>query len=124
MVTEAVAHAKVARAEKVKRVLIVATFVLVLALLLLIVSLTGQVRNTQLEGTPTGKKLLQSAETIEDCTQANGECYERNLQRSAEVIGDLNRVIVIAASCASGPDEKTVQRIQECVINRLAASQP
>lgn len=87
--------------------------------------LAEQVRDTQLEGTPLGRQLAASAERILDCTDSTGECYKRNQERTAKVVGDLNRVIVLAAACSVGlergltVDQRQVA-IQGCVLDRLA----
>lgn len=96
-----------------------------------------EVQRTQLEGTPTGKKLVASADRILDCTDPGdsttgrppGECYARNLARSAEVVGDLNdyqlRIVVLAAACSADvkADLTVDQReaaISNCITQRLA----
>lgn len=87
--------------------------------------IADEVRTTQLEGTPLGKQLAASADRILDCTDSTGECYKRNQRRTAQVVGDLNRVIVLAAACSVGldphmtVDERQVS-IQGCVLDRLA----
>lgn len=99
----------------------------------ILVDLTREVRNTQLEGTPTGKKLVASADRILDCTDPGdpetgrppGECYSDNQERTAQVLGDINRLIVASAACAAGVNpEWTVERreaaITTCVVDRLA----
>lgn len=129
------AEAKVARAEKVKRVLIVATTVLVLACLLLTLKVSSQVRDTQLEGTPVGKRLLESSERILDCTEAGsetqppGECYQRNRESTAEVLASVQRIIILSAACAvevdpTKPVGDRIAAITTCVNERLAASTP
>lgn len=93
--------------------------------------IADDVRTTQLEGTPLGKQLAASSARILDCTDSTGECYKQNQARTAKVVGDLNRVIVLAAACSVGlekdmtVDERQVA-IQGCVLNRLArqASKP
>lgn len=90
-----------------------------------LLDLTHEVRATQLEGTPTGQRLLTSADRILDCTNPEGQCYKDSQKRTAQAVGDINRVIVLAAACSVGLDrEMSVERrqivIQECVINRLA----
>jgi hypothetical protein len=93
--------------------------------------LAQSVRDTQIEGTPLGKQLAASADRILDCTDSTGDCYKRNQARTAKVVGDLNRVIVLAAACSVGlehgltVDQRQVA-IQGCVLDRLAqqAAQP
>jgi hypothetical protein len=122
-----------------KRAGLVLLYASVAALLLLIVGvlastqqqtaetqrLAEQVRHTQLQGTPLGQQLAASAARILDCTDSTGECYKQNQARTAKVVGDLNRVIVLAAACSVGLEsgltvnERQVA-IQGCVLNRLA----
>lgn len=65
------------------------------------------------------------SEQIQDCIDSDGVCYERNQKQTAKAVGDINRVIVLAAACSAGVDAElsVVQRqalIQECVIEGLA----
>ena len=84
------------------------------------------VRNTQLEGTPVGQKLLKASDRILDCTDPQGECYQDSQARTAKAVGDINKVVVLAAACSVGlSDRLTVAErqdaIQTCVIDRLAS---
>ena len=87
--------------------------------------IADEVRETQLEGTPTGQKLLESSERVLDCTSPEGQCFKDGQKRTANAVGDINRVIVLAAACSVGLDaEWSVSRrqtaIQTCVIERLS----
>lgn len=67
----------------------------------------------------------QTAHAIEDCTQPGGDCYQRSQRQTAGAVADINRVVILAAACASGlPPGMSVDnrqaRISSCVINRLA----
>ena len=109
-----------------------AAFVLgVVVMISLTLQLATEVRDTQLEGTPLGKKLQSSADRILDCTSPDGQCYKDGQERTAKAVGDINRVIVLAAACSVGLDKDlTVDQrqveIQQCVLDRLAqqASKP
>jgi hypothetical protein len=103
------------------------------AVILGIVAVLASIRQTQLEGTPTGRKLLASAERILDCTDPGdpktgrpvGKCYRDGQERTANAVGDINRVIILAAACSAGlPQGLSVQQreneIESCVIDRLA----
>lgn len=90
-----------------------------------LLGLTQAVRDTQLEGTPTGRKLVASADRILDCTEPEGECFKQGQERTAKAVGDINRVIVLAAACAAGlpdglSDNQRVIRTQQCLIDQLA----
>lgn len=99
-----------------------------------LLDLTTAVRATQIEGTPTGQKLLQSSDRILDCTDPEGDCYVESQQRTAAVVADIvdqvnantSEVVILAASCAGGLPEGLNQdqrerRISACVIAQLAA---
>lgn len=90
-----------------------------------ILTLTQEVRDTQLEGTPLGRQLQRSADRILDCTESQGECYKRNQRNQADAIGNINRVAVLAAACAAGlpdglSDQRRVFLVQNCLITQLA----
>jgi hypothetical protein len=90
-----------------------------------VVGTLAAVRDTQLEGTPTGQKLLTASERILDCTDPNGQCFKDSQERTAKAVGDINRVIVLAAACSAGLDpnltvDQRQTQISECVIDRLA----
>lgn len=109
-----------------KRGLWVVIYVCVAVLVLSVVGMLAAVRNTQLEGTPVGQKLLEASDRILDCTDPQGECYQNSQERTAKAVGDINKVVVLAAACSVGlPDGLTVAErqdaIQSCVIDRLAA---
>lgn len=106
---------KVARAELSRRALIV-TMLLVAALVVgtqLVTIL--QVRKTQIEGTPTGQKLSASAERILDCTDPNGECYEKSQKRTADVIAALNLGALYGAYCVQQNPDATIPEVKACV---------
>lgn len=101
---------------------------LVIGVVYMIVStnnLTQAVRDTQIEGTPTGQKLLSSSDRILDCTEPSGDCFKASQKRTARAVGDINEVIVLAAACSAGlPDDMSVAQrqahISTCVLHRLA----
>jgi hypothetical protein len=79
-----------------------------------------QIRDQQETNSPLIKNSNQTLEIIQGCTTPGRDCYERGQTQLRSAITDINRVSVIAASCASGPRKVTVQDIQACVISRLA----
>ena len=106
--------------------LCVAVFVIgIVGVLVRINTLAESVRDTQIQGTPIGQKLLASSDRILDCTDPNGQCFKDSQERTAKAVGDINKVIVLAAACSVGldPGMTVAQRqdeIQNCVIERLA----
>lgn len=102
---------------------------LFLMLLLANVARTGEVvstiRETQKSNTLLTKDTHSTADLIESCVNPDGECYLRGQRRTASAVADINRVVILAAACASGlPADLSIAarqtRIQTCVINRLA----
>ena len=102
-----------------------------------ILNLTQAVRDTQLEGSPTGQRILAASDRILDCTDAGdeskgippGECFKESQRRTADAVGNINRVAVLAAACAAGlpdglSDQQRVIRVQRCLIDQLAVDQP
>jgi hypothetical protein len=135
----------VARAELMKRVLIVITAIMVAtALVLILVTLfrvgdvIDEIRATQQSGSPAVKAATDAAESAQeaaesskatndqilDCLQPTGVCYQDSQQRTAALVTNFNRVVIYAAACASGPVKLTVEEIQACVIGRLAQDPP
>jgi hypothetical protein len=100
-------------------------YVIAAAVILGMVGGVAAIRQTQIDGTPTGQKLLQASDRILDCTDPEGQCYRDSQARTAKAVGDINKVIVLAAACSVGlennltVDERQIA-IQRCVIERLA----
>lgn len=105
---------------------------LVLAALLSVPVLTAQIRTTQLEGTPTGKKLVAASERILDCTEAGsetepaGDCYRRSQEQTAAILTSAQRIVILSAACAvdvdaTQPIQARIQQITDCVTRRLSA---
>lgn len=63
----------------------------------------------------------QTLHAIKDCTRPDGRCYQRGQRRTARAVSSINRVVILAAACASQEPGQSVARIQACVIDRLAA---
>ena len=102
---------------------------LVVAVLVLMVrtwSLTDQIRESQKTNTGTLEATQQTLDAVNDCTQPTGKCFKRGQSQTAKAVGDINRVVVLAAACSVGLDqrlsvEERQSRISACVIDRLAA---
>jgi hypothetical protein len=103
---------------------------LVVGVLLLMVrtwSLTDQIRDSQKTNTGTLNASQRTLDAVEDCTQPSGECFQRGQKRTAAAVGDINRVVILAAACSVGLDQQLSvadrqDLISSCVINRLASS--
>jgi hypothetical protein len=102
---------KVTRYEAMKRALILFTAVVVTASLVILAVIAVQNRVT--------------LQTIRDCTEQGGKCNARGQEQTASAVADINRVVILAAACASGLPlglsvDARESRIQFCVIQRLA----
>lgn len=107
----------------------VATFALgalVAALVLLLVTsvLTSatkstEIRDQQEQNSPLIENTDQTLQIIEGCTTPGRACYERGQRQLAKAVGDINRVVVLASACASGPVVRTETEIQACILERL-----
>jgi hypothetical protein len=119
------ATAKVARAEKVKRILIVVTTVVVLAILGLCLVIVGQVRNTQVDRLPQTEKNDATLALIKDCTEPSGECFKRSQRRTAKAVTQIGAGNILAVVCAldvpdDTPTNVALELVTECVTARLA----
>lgn len=130
MISDAQQSRRAAQAELVTRMFILFLVAALIASLATIVILLGQVRDTQLDGTPTGKKLLASADRILDCTEPGsdtapaGDCYERGQQQTAGILASAQQIILLSAVCAvdldpADPFQVRLQQITSCVTNGL-----
>lgn len=102
---------------------------LAVAVLLAAIAVIGQIRSTQIEGTPTGKKLVTSADRILDCTEPKGECYRRSQRQTADILISAQRIIILSAACSTDLDpaasvDERIAAISACVTKRLTAPQP
>lgn len=113
MVTERELERRTNRYELAKRVGILFTAVVVTILLGLTFAgvniLVGLARDNH-----------QTLTTIEDCTQPSGHCYQSGRKATADAVANINRVVILAAACASQHRGESVAEIQACVIDRLA----
>lgn len=87
---------------------------------------SSAVRETQVSNTRTLDNTERVLALVQSCTTPGEECYEDGQRRTAQAVGDINRVIVLAAACSVGLDpqlpvaERQTQ-ISSCVIQRLSA---
>lgn len=81
---------------------------------------TTQIADKQDTNTEKSEKRDLVLETIKNCTTPGRPCYERGQRQLAKAVGDVNRVVIIAAACASQPYGQSVADIQRCVVDQLA----
>jgi hypothetical protein len=127
---------KVARAELVKRLLILVTAIMVTAALVLLLVLLDQVRRTQETGTPIGRAILAQArdtkraadnaqetnELILDCLDPKGTCYQKSQKQTGDVVASINEISQYAAVCADRPGSQSLDEIRRCIADLITAS--
>lgn len=92
-----------------------ALVIAVIWILATVLDLTQEVRATQLEGTPTGRRLLESSDQIISCTTPEGECFKRGQERTADAIATLNLGALYAIFCVDRNPDAGIPAIQRCV---------
>lgn len=85
-------------------------------------SLVEEIRRAQVTNTQTLNNSDETLQVVKDCTQPTGQCFKDGQARTAEAVSSINQVVILAAACASQEHGQTVATIQQCVIDRLAAS--
>jgi hypothetical protein len=68
--------------------------------------------------------LTAQSALIKSCTTPGQPCYARGQSQTADAVGNINRVVILAAACAVGKHGTSPQieaQIQSCVIDGLAA---
>ena len=98
-----------------------ATALLLLLVFAIVTSATKstEIRDQQQENSPLIENTDATLERIQNCTTPGRPCYERGQRQLADAVGNVNRVVVLAAACASGPVTRTEADIQACVVERL-----
>jgi hypothetical protein len=96
--------------------------VVTIFLVAVIVSATKstQIRDTQETNTEKSDARDEVLDRIRNCTTPGRPCYDRGQRQLAKAVGDVNRVVILAAACASKPFEQSVEAIQACVVDGLA----
>lgn len=88
---------------------------------------TVTIRESQVANTEARKSSDRTLAAIQDCTQPNGKCYRRGQSQTADAVGNINRVVILAAACSVGLDQRLSvgdrqAAIQQCVIDRLSTA--
>lgn len=114
-----------------RRRLILAASIAFLALVAVVLSMlaifgtfttTNDVRDTQLEGTPFGKKIAKSVDDIaqvlallQDCLDPNGVCGKAAAENQRVIAEHLHEDAITIAACADKPGVQTRAEINACV---------
>jgi hypothetical protein len=118
---------RIARATFVTRLFILVAAVVAAALVVGLVVLVGLIRSTQIDNTAKAdardETIANTARTlrlVRSCVTPSGKCYERGQAQTAEAVGNINRVVILAAACAAQMPGGTVESITKCVTDQLA----
>lgn len=115
---------KIARAELSRRAFIVTIAVLATSVVAALLALTLAIRQAQTDGTPTGKRIVALQETISDCVDPTGECYQRSQKRQAGVVATLNLGALYAIYCVDRNPQADIAEVQRCVQRLYDNDQP
>jgi hypothetical protein len=111
------------RKEVVTRTFIVFVLVGILGTLALLTTLTVQNFQRGKTNRDTLKQLTAQSALIKSCTTPGQPCYARGQSQTADAVGNINRVVILAAACAvgkTGNESHVEAQIQSCVIDGLA----
>lgn len=78
------------------------------------------IREQQITNTKKIDDTARILRLVRSCTTPGQPCYERGQRQTAAAVGDINQVVVLAASCADKPRQQSETEIQGCIIRRLA----
>lgn len=94
--------------------------VLLLSLVVKTTSVVTTIRGTQETNTQITRTNAETLRIIKSCTTPGQSCYDRGQKATAGAVASINRVVILAAACASQHRGESVARVQTCVLNRLA----
>lgn len=97
-----------------------ATRAFVIFVLVSVVLTLGLLTSLTVQNFHRGKDNRDTLQLIRSCTTPGLACYDRGQARTADAVADINRVVILAAACASQHGTHSVTQIQACVIRGLA----
>lgn len=83
-----------------------------------------RIRDTQKVSSSNVATIKDLAQRIKSCTTPGEPCSERGQRQTARAVGDINKVVVLAAACADQPNVQTRTEIQACIVRALTKGQP
>lgn len=83
-----------------------------------------QIREAQVTNTQTINNTDETLRLIRDCTQPEGECYQRGQDNTADVVDNIGLLSAYAAACADQPEQQSADEIQACVLDLLDRPRP
>lgn len=117
---------KIARAEFLKRLLILLTFLLGLTSLCGVAVLFAkqtqtieEIRATQQQGSPVILRLEDLTQTIQSCVTPGQPCYDASQKRTAAAVASINDTVAAAIACADRLGQQSLPQINACVIDTL-----
>lgn len=106
---------RIARAELWRRVLVVSIVLTFAVLIGGVLWLSAQIRQTQQDGSPVGRRLVSLSETINGCVNPGGECFQRSQERQSNAVAMINLGALYGAYCVQHNPDATPGELKRCV---------
>lgn len=100
---------------RVQRWVIFVGLILVLVSTILSAAGVWGLRGIAQSNKDTNSNTNRVTQAILDCTNPSGKCFQNGQSRTADAVGNINKVVVLAAACARVPDNDTQEEIEGCV---------
>lgn len=80
---------------------------------------TEAIRETQQEGSPLVQRLSQVSETIEDCVNPSGKCFQDGAKRTSAAVESIGDIVAITIVCADASGTQDYTTIKKCVDQKI-----
>lgn len=74
---------------------------------------------TTLTNRSVNRATNHNTDIIRDCTDPEGKCFQDGQARTAEAVGNINKVVTAASFCARLPENDTLDEVEACVKRAL-----
>lgn len=118
---DVLAQAKDVRAERLRRLRNVALIALAVAYAASQFYITFGVRRSQQTGTPLGHQVVGIAQTVKDCVDPHGKCYQRAQANQKQIVATLNLGALYGAFCVRNNPDATINELKACVRRQYLA---
>ena len=95
------------------------SMIIIIVAILVAATKSTEIRDAQQANTKTIENTQATLDLIRDCTQPEGECYQRSQDSTAEVVDNIGLLSTYAAACADQPEQQTAEEIRACVLDLL-----
>lgn len=82
-------------------------------------SLTENLNRIAVQNHELNQQNSDILQRIKSCTDPQGVCYQQNMQRTDDAVGDINKISVYAVACADKPGAQTAAEVKQCVVDLL-----